>query len=147
MVPKTLKIAATILIVGGALGYLVKSSLAENLEYYKQVDEVAANLSRWTGPRLKMGGHVVKGSIFHKPGTLEYVFDVTRNGKTIRVFYNGVVPDTFKDDAEVVVAGRMSPKGVFDANQVVAKCPSKYQAAEKQGMTHPGEVPTAPSGT
>lgn len=140
MVPKSLKILASIVVVGFGLGYLVKSSLADNLEYYKQVDEVAADLERWTGPRLKMGGHVLDGSIANKPGTLEYVFDVERNGKKIRVFYTGVVPDTFKDDAEVVVAGKMRPEGHFEATEVVAKCPSKYEAEEKSGMAHPGDL-------
>lgn len=147
MMAKTVKIVVTVLVVGGTLGYLVKSSLAENLEYYKQVDEIAANVDKWTGPRLKMGGHVVEGSIMNKPGTMDYIFDVTRNEKTIRVYYTGVVPDTFKDDAEVVVSGRMSPKGHFEATEVVAKCPSKYEAAEKQGLTHPGEVPMGAQGS
>jgi cytochrome c-type biogenesis protein CcmE len=138
---KLLKIVLTVVVVGGGLGLLVAQSLGENLEYYKQVDEVMASPAAWKGKRLKLGGHVLKGSIFNKQGTLEYVFTVERNGKSVQVHYTGIVPDTFKDDAEVVVAGKLGDDGVFEAHEVIAKCPSKYEAARKAGRSHPGEIP------
>ena len=138
---KFIKIAVSVAVVTGGLGLAVSSSLQDNLEYYKQVDEVMVDTTRWTGPRLKLGGHVRKGTIFNKPGTLEYVFTVEKNGESVEVRYTGVVPDTFKEDAEVVVSGRLQPEGHFAASEVIAKCPSKYEAAEKQGLTHPGDLP------
>ena len=54
------------------------------------------------------------------------------------------MPDTFKDDAEVVVAGTLSEKGVFEAHEVIAKCPSKYEAAQESGLGHPDDEPTTP---
>lgn len=144
---KILKIVVSVVVVGGGLGMLLQSSLAENLQYYKQVDEVVNDTERWTGPKLKMGGHVAKGSIFNKPGTLDYVFTVQKNGKQVQVRYTGVVPDTFKDDAEVVVSGVLASAGHFEAYEVIAKCPSKYEAAKKAGYDHPDSVPhAAPQG-
>ncbi|MDF1563320.1 MAG: cytochrome c maturation protein CcmE [Deltaproteobacteria bacterium] len=134
---KLIKIVASVVVVGGGLGALVYQSLGDNLEYDKQVDEVMVDPGAWQGKRLKLGGHVTKGSIFNKQGTLDYLFTVEKNGKSLQVHYAGIVPDTFKDDAEVVVAGKLTEKGTFEAHEVVAKCPSKYEAADKSGLTHP----------
>ena len=48
----------------------------------------------------------------------------------LKVRYEDVVPDTFKDHAEVVVEGRMASDGAFDATTLLAKCPSKYEGDE-----------------
>ena len=51
--------------------------------------------------------------------------------KTIRVTYSGIVPDTFKDAAEVVVEGKYDlESGLFTAHVLLAKCPSKYEREE-----------------
>ena len=47
----------------------------------------------------------------------------------MNVSFTGQPPDTFKDEAEVVAHGQLRSDGGFDANQVIAKCPSKYEAA------------------
>ncbi len=141
MSKKLIKIVASVIVVGGGLGLLMYQSLGENLEYYKQVDEVAAAPEEWKGKRLKLGGYVAKGSIFNKQGTLDYLFTVEREGQSLQVHYTGIVPDTFKDDAEVVVAGKLTDKGTFEAHEVIAKCPSKYEAAENDGLTHPDDAP------
>jgi cytochrome c-type biogenesis protein CcmE len=67
-----------------------------------------------------------------KPSSLEYRFQVESNGQTVMATYKGVVPDTFKNDAEVVLKGTLSAEGFTVApNGVMAKCPSKY---EPQGV-------------
>ncbi len=43
--------------------------------------------------------------------------------------YHGPEPDTFAAGISVVVAGRMLPSGQFEADQVLVKCPSHYEAA------------------
>jgi len=48
-------------------------------------------------------------------------------GKVLRATYTGIVPDTFKNDAEVVLEGTLGPDG-FHATGMTAKCPSKYEA-------------------
>jgi cytochrome c-type biogenesis protein CcmE len=53
---------------------------------------------------------------------------VQNKGSAVDASYHGVVPDTFKDDAEVVLTGRLTPTGFNVApNGVMAKCPSKYE--------------------
>jgi cytochrome c-type biogenesis protein CcmE len=98
------------------------------MQYYKYVDEVVGSQSDWTGKKLQVHGYVVPGSIGKKRDALEYRFDIQRNGKTMRAFYNGITPDTFKDDSEVVLTGVLTKEG-FIATDMTAKCPSKYDAA------------------
>jgi cytochrome c-type biogenesis protein CcmE len=90
------------------------------------VDEVMTSPQQWQGKRLQLHGFAK--SIAQKPGTLEYRFDVENNDKSVRAYYTGVVPDTFKDGAEVVVKGELLSNGTFQVQKdgVIAKCPSKY---------------------
>jgi cytochrome c-type biogenesis protein CcmE len=143
------KIVVSAALILGSGGYLLAESLKDpdTLTYFHGADVVIAQPDQFKQQRIRMGGHVAKGSIMQKPGTLEYQFEVEpvaamakfpeALGKTVTVRYTGVVPDTFKDDAEVIVAGKLAPNGaVFEANELVAKCPSKYEAAEKNSKTY-----------
>ncbi|MBI5512562.1 MAG: cytochrome c maturation protein CcmE [Deltaproteobacteria bacterium] len=100
--------------------------------YSKYVDEVVQNPSeraRWTGRMLRVEGLVAAGSIEHRPGTRAFRFRVERNHASLAVYYQGIVPDTFRDCAGVTVRGVLQPDGTFNAEEIVAKCPSKYEAA------------------
>lgn len=130
MSAKTVKIGTTFLIIGLALAGLMYSTLSEGTEYYKHVDEVMSNPTQWEGKHLQLHGFVVDNSIMRRPDTLDYRFKVESNGKVVTARYTGVVPDTFKDGAEVVLKGRLGPDGfTVDSNGVMAKCPSKYNPA------------------
>jgi cytochrome c-type biogenesis protein CcmE len=132
MTHRYIKIGVTSVVLVLAFAGLLWSTLREGTEYYKHVDEVMASPHDWEGKRLQLHGFVVAGSILRKPDSLEYKFKVQNKGQTIDAWYKGVVPDTFKDDAEVVLKGRLSPDGFrTEPNGVMAKCPSKYEAAKK----------------
>lgn len=140
---QTIKIVLSVVVLGGALAWLLAGSLAnpDSLTYFHGADAVLAKADELKGQRIRMGGHVVKGSIMQKPGTLEYQFQVKPIPKMVKhpenrdsvvtVRYEGVVPDTFKDDAEVIVTGMLGPNQLFTGSQLMAKCPSKYEAGEK----------------
>ena len=125
---KAAKIGVTTLVLATVFGVLLYTTLGESMQYYKYVDEVVGSQTNWSGKKLQVHGYVVPGSIGKKRDALEYRFDIQRNGKTMRAFYNGIVPDTFKDDSEVVLTGVLTKEG-FVANDMTAKCPSKYEAA------------------
>ena len=134
MKAKTIKIVATAAVLVAGLYGLMYTTLSEGTEYYKHVDEVMADPSAWQGKRMSLHGYVVDKSIFAKPDTLEYRFQVQTNGKVVAARYTGVMPDTFKDGSEVVLKGQLTPHG-FDVspNGVMAKCPSKYEASKTPG--------------
>ena len=125
---KAAKIGLTSVVLATAFGVLLYSSLGESLQYYKYVDEVMAEPAAWHGKNLQVHGNVVPDSIGRKDNSLEWRFDIQRNGKVLRAYYNGIVPDTFKADSEVVLTGVLTKEG-FVANDMTAKCPSKYEAA------------------
>jgi len=134
MKPKSIKIAATAVVLVAAFSGLMYTSLSEGTEYYKMVDEVMADRDAWVGKRLQLHGYVVENSIFQKPDTLEYRFQVQNNGQVVRASYTGVIPDNFKDGSEVVLKGQLGPDGFAVApNGVMAKCPSKYEASKTPG--------------
>jgi cytochrome c-type biogenesis protein CcmE len=125
MSAKALKIAVTCVVLAGALAGLMYTTLEEGTEYYMHVDEVMANPPAWEGKRLQLHGFV--SDLRQRPNTLDYRFHVNNNGKIITAQYSGVVPDTFKNGAEVVLKGQLHSGGfAVEPNGVMAKCPSKY---------------------
>lgn len=125
---RTVKIGLTTVVLMTAFGGLLWSTLSEGTEYYKHVEEVMVNPEAWHGKRLQLHGFVVRDSILRKRDSLEYRFQVESRGMAVPATYSGIVPDTFKDDAEVVLKGTLRGDGFHvDPNGVMAKCPSKYE--------------------
>jgi cytochrome c-type biogenesis protein CcmE len=132
MSSKALKIAVTCVVLAAALGGLLYTTLSEGTEYYKHVDEVMTDPAQWQGKRLQLHGFV--NDLRQRPNTLDYRFQVSNNGKVITASYSGVVPDNFKNGAEVVLKGQLHGDGfAVENNGVMAKCPSKYNAAATPG--------------
>jgi cytochrome c-type biogenesis protein CcmE len=135
---KAVKIALTVVVLAVALAGLLRATLKESTEYYKKVEEVLVDPGAWEGKNLQVHGYVVRDSILRKRDSLEYRFKVTAKvGDGVRVLaahYTGIVPDTFSDDAEVLLRGKLE-RNVFNVapNGVIAKCPSKYEAQKKAG--------------
>ncbi len=124
---KAIKTGLTSVVLLLSFGGLLWSTLREDAQYYKHVDEVSAAPSEWMGKQLQLHGFAK--SIRRKPDTLERVFQVENNGEVIWAQYTGVVPDTFQEDAEVVLRGTLQSDGFHvDPNGIMAKCPSKYEA-------------------
>jgi len=131
---KAVKIGLTGLVLGLAFFGMLYSTLAEGTEYYKHVDEVMQAPDDWYGKKLQLHGFVVADSILRSRNSLEYRFKVHTNGQVVNATYTGIVPDTFKNDSEVVLKGTLSPEGFAVApNGVMAKCPSKYEAKPGAG--------------
>ena len=140
MAHRYIKVTLTAAVLVLAFAGMMWSTLREGTEYYKNVDEVLPQAHEWSGKQLQLHGYVVPGSIMRKRDSLEWRFKVQNNparaagtsGGVVDATYNGIVPDTFKDEAEVVLKGKLTPTGFHtDPNGVMAKCPSKYEAQEK----------------
>jgi cytochrome c-type biogenesis protein CcmE len=138
MTHRYIKIGVTAFVLVLAFGGLLWSTLREGTEYYKNLDEVMVDQEEWHGKQLQLHGYIVPGSIYRKRDSLEYKFKVqnsparashTAREHVVEASYTGIVPDTFKDEAEVVLKGKLTPTGFHtDPNGVTAKCPSKYEA-------------------
>jgi cytochrome c-type biogenesis protein CcmE len=123
---KAVKVGLTTLVLVAAFGGLLFTTLGEATEYYKLVNEVMVDPQPWYGKKLQLHGYAKDVRRTRK--SLEYRFEVENNGYTVKATYTGVVPDTFKNDAEIVLKGTLTPQGFEVApNGVMAKCPSKYE--------------------
>jgi cytochrome c-type biogenesis protein CcmE len=141
MTHRYIKLGLTATVLVAAFAGLLWSTLQDGTEYFKHVDEVMTNPQQWEGKSLQLHGYVVPGSIMKRQDTLEYTFKVQNNpardvsqGHVVNASYKGIVPDTFKGEAEVVLRGKLDATGFHtDPNGVVAKCPSKYEAKTTAG--------------
>jgi len=127
--PKIL-IAITLLIAGFAVLFGV--GLRGSLVYYLTVSEFLEQGNRDLGENFRINGNVVEGSIERPPSKLGATFLMSDGTRELQVSYGKETPDTFVDGSEVVVEGVLGPDGVFVAHTLLAKCPSKYEAANSR---------------
>ena len=122
------------------------TSLRDGTEYFKHVDEVMVDPAAWQGRPLQLHGFVVPGSILRRPDSFEYRFKVEHNGSVVAASYQGIVPDTFNDQSEVVLSGTLvadtrSEGRVYEFDTkrdgIMAKCPSKYDAVAGPNKVRP----------
>lgn len=140
MSQKVAKIGLTSLVLALAFGGLLYSTLGESAQFYKNVDEVMIEPDAWYGKPLQIHGYAK--NVGRKRDSLEYSFEMHNNGQVVVASYTGVVPDTFQNDAEVVLSGTLSPDG-FHATGMTAKCPSKYEAEGGVGAGPTADIPAA----
>src|SRR5262245_28256085 len=127
---KAAKIGLTSLVLALAFGGLLYSTLGESAQYYKHVDEVMGQPADWYGKPMQIHGFA--RDIRRKRDSLEYSFEMHNKGQVVRATYTGIVPDTFKNESEVVLQGTLAPDG-FHATGMTAKCPSKYEPQSAAG--------------
>ncbi len=133
MSPKTKFILSATLIVG-AVSYLMATGIKETGQYFLTPSELAAKVDvdpSFRSVGVKMGARVVNGTIRRDVATQTVSFEVTDGQQDYAVVYRGLAPDTFTDDVDVVVEGRLEPDGVFHATTLLAKCGSRYEAAPR----------------
>lgn len=128
-------------LVGSGIIILTLASLAyvgytQSKTYYHTISELSTLQGGALHQRMRVSGNVRNGTIEHVSGRVDFVLE--EQGKALNVSYVGrdPLPDTFKDGAQALVEGRMTPDGHFVAEQVQAKCASKYEA-------NPGQTPAA----
>ena len=128
------KIVATVLAALGGLGGVFYASAGDDVQLYRMVDEVVADPTKYQGKRLDVHGFVVKDSIEQKTGSLFYRFKIEskapRAHHVMDVTFQGLVPDTFKSEAEAVVTGVLTADNKLIGEKISAKCPSKYDAKD-----------------
>jgi cytochrome c-type biogenesis protein CcmE len=111
-----------------AVTLLLYTTVSKGAQAYARVDEVMVSPEQWYGKTMQLHGFVVDNSIEQRKGAHEYRFKIRNGDHSVVATYSGIVPDTFKDGAELVLTGRLGPNG-FHAENMTAKCPSKYEAA------------------
>jgi cytochrome c-type biogenesis protein CcmE len=134
-----------LLVMGGGILTLVMTSFNNAAIYSKGVDELLAQKTKLASRNVRVAGTLVKGTLVKRDQPCEYRFKMEKNGKVLDVRYpECIVPDTFRDRPETTVQvtaeGKLSKAGYFEASQIMAKCPSKYQ--QKQQAQDSQKMPT-----
>jgi len=101
----------------------------ENLMYFFSTTEVVEGKA--PNDRLfRLGGMVVKGSVERPEDDLLVRFNLTDFDKTVTVEYSGILPDLFREGQGIVASGKLNNKGVFVAEEVLAKHDENYMPPE-----------------
>ncbi len=125
--------------VAGVVGYLMWTGISDSMVYYLTPVELMERVEAdptFHQVGVKVSGRVVEGTWQRRvdgPSTHAFVVsDLEQPGVVFSVRYDDVLPDTFNDEAEVVVEGTYGTDGVFRAHTVLTKCGSRYEAAEEE---------------
>lgn len=146
-------------IIGGvlilaAVVYLIASSTHASAEYFMTVDELNAEGAAAISRSVRLSGAVLGDTIQYDPSTLTLKFEVAhvpgdnaeieRQGglaavlhaavtdpsrSRIQVQYEGVMPDLLRNEAQAIMTGKLGEDGVFYAEELLLKCPTKYEEA------------------
>jgi cytochrome c-type biogenesis protein CcmE len=142
------------LVILAAVVYLIASSTVAGAQFFFTVDELKAGGTSAVGKPARVAGAVLGDTITYDPETLtlsftivhmpadqalvndegglaealhQAVIDPTR--ARLQVVYVGVKPDLLKDEAQAIVTGELGADGVFHANELLLRCPTRYEDA------------------
>lgn len=144
-----------LVIVAGIL-YLIVSSLNANAQYFLTVDEVVAKsqAGELEGRNIRVSGAVLGDTIDYDIDSLELSFSIAhvpadnqllaeegglaralhnavtdQDRSRLKVYYSGPIPDLLQDEAQAILTGELLPSGEFQADEILLKCPTKYEGA------------------
>ncbi len=142
------------LLILGAVIFLIWSSTAATQEYFLTVDELNAKAASVIDKNVRVSGAVIGDTIQYDAQTLTLSFEVahvpgdnaaleTEGGLAIalheavidpsrariKVVYVGPKPDLLRNEAQAIMTGHMGEDGVFYAEELLLKCPTRYEEA------------------
>lgn len=127
---KGAKLAIIGIIVVIAVFYLISTGFKQSGVYYLEVHELIKDPSKYNAKGIRVSGDVVNGTVVKdvKNKHLEFVM-TDGTGEKMNVIYNGIIPDAFTEDVQVIVEGKYNKDtNTFIATTLLTKCPSKYEA-------------------
>lgn len=145
------------LIIIAAIIYLIVSGAAQTAQFFLTVDELKAKAPEMIGRDVRVSGAVIGDSIQYDPKTLKLTFTVANvtnstdeiaragglaqvlaqavkdpNAARLQVEYTGPKPDLLRHEAQAIMTGRLREDGVFEAHELLLKCPTRYEEALPQ---------------
>jgi cytochrome c-type biogenesis protein CcmE len=150
MVLVGLLLTGVVVAVGLSLG-----AFWENVQFFFSPTDVVAHKAPQER-NFRLGGLVVDGSLQRQGDGLTVVFEVTDTANNVPISYTGILPDLFKEGQGIVATGKLNDKGVFIAEEVLAKHDENYMPPEvadalktaknvKMPDTHSGSQAPAPT--
>ena len=142
------------LLILGAVVFLIASATASSSEYFLTIDELHEKGASIVDRNLRVSGAVIGDTIQYDPQTSTLTFEVahvsgdnadleTEGGLAealhqavmdpsrtrMTVQYVGPMPDLLRNEAQAIVTGHLGADGIFYADELLLKCPTKYEEA------------------
>lgn len=142
------------ILILGAVVFLIWSSTAATSEYFLTIDELNAKGVEVANRNLRVSGAVIGDTIKYDAQTLTLTFEVAHvpgdqavledegglaealhqavidpSRSRMTVEYVGPMPDLLRNEAQAIVTGKLGDDGVFYADELLLKCPTKYEEA------------------
>lgn len=142
------------LLIVAAVVYLIITSTQASAQYFMTIEELEQKGSQVIGRNLRVSGAVIGDSIQYDPQTLTLRFTVAHvpgdnkeieaqgglaavlhaavidpSRPRLQVIYQGVKPDLLRDEAQAIMTGKLGEDGIFYAEELLLKCPTKYEEA------------------
>jgi len=115
---------------------LVLFALQQNIDLFYTPTEIVqgkkeTGIKPEVGQRLRVGGLVVPGTVKRDPQNLKVSFDLLDNGgEAVTVFFDGILPDLFREGQGIVAQGKLLNATQIDASEVLAKHDEEYMPPE-----------------
>lgn len=138
----------------GAVVFLIWSSTAATSEYFLTIDELNAKGPEVVDRNLRVSGAVIGDTIQYDAQTLTLTFEVAHvpgdqamvndegglaealhqavidpTRSRMKIVYVGPMPDLLRHEAQAIVTGKLGEDGLFHADELLLKCPTKYEEA------------------
>lgn len=136
------RLAVVLFVVVGATATLSLALLAlqENVDLFYEPARVTSGEAP-VGVDIRAGGMVVEGSVAHDREGLGVAFSITdHGGHEFDVRYVGLLPDLFKEGKGIMVRGRLTEDGLFNANEVLAKHDENYVPHELHDIVEAADL-------
>jgi len=142
------------ILILGAVVFLIWTSTAASAEYFLTIDELNAKGSGVVDKNLRVSGAVIGDSVQYDAQSLTLSFEVAHvpadnlaiesegglaevlhqavldpSRARIKVVYVGPRPDLLRNEAQAIMTGHMGADGVFYAEELLLKCPTRYEQA------------------
>jgi len=142
------------LLILAAVIYLIISATKANAEYFMTVNELKSKGNSLVGRSLRISGAVIGTTIGYDPQMMNLTFEIANvpgdnasiemggglaavlhaavtdpTRARLTIVYNGPKPDLLRDEAQAIVTGHLDENGIFHADELLLKCPTKYQEA------------------
>lgn len=123
-----------IVLVVGALAYLIFGGLSRNLVYFITPSEYFQNEAKYANRSVRLGGLVKAGSVHYNKDNLQLNFVVTDGVREVAVRSVGTPPALFKENQGVVVEGKFAGQE-FQGTNLLVKHSEDYQAPKTGNYT------------
>ena len=116
---------------------LILYNTKENISYFYIPSELnSSNIEK--NKQIRIGGFVEKNS-FSKISASSFIFKITDNKNSIKVNFNGILPDLFREGQGAVIEGYFENEKTFNAIRVFAKHDENYMPSSiKKGIEKSG---------